>query len=110
MLRPFENKKKEGANQELWKGAERDKTIERTEEVSLFKLTREEFEKCRFSLPDKNTREVECQVHTKGFSHGYRLHPPHLWDLREQIIYRKNNKGEFERWYPEFKSNLRLDK
>lgn len=107
MLRPV-GKKKDTFGEQTWDWAKRNKAIEQSQEAPVFQLTQEEFEKCSFSLPDKNTRIIECQVHTKGFSHGYRLFPPNLWDLRGGIIYKRNENGKFEKWYPNFKNNIKL--
>lgn len=108
-VRPLGKQKKKDTFGELsWDYAKRNKLIENSTETTVFNLTQKEFEKCRFSLPDKNTRMIECQVHTKNFTHGYRLFPPHLWDLREGVIYKRNDKGEFEKWSPNFKNNVKL--
>jgi len=46
-------------------------------------------------------------VHTNKFSHGFRLHPPHMWDIRDGIIYKRVGK-KFVKFVPSF--NKKLDK
>lgn len=81
--------------------------IERREESSedVFRMPIEEWDKLRFRICDKTRRLVECYNHPQGKVFGFRLHPPHLWDLREGVLYKKV-KGKWVKFYPRFEENL----
>lgn len=94
---------------EIWDDANRRKAIRTYTEEPVFDFTQEEFNKCRFEMVNQNLRMVECTIHSGRFSHGYRIHPPHLWDIRKGILYKKV-KRKFVKWVPNFSTNLtRLD-
>ena len=57
-------------------------------------------------MTNQNLRLVECTVHIRKFSHGFRLHPPHLWNLIEGILYKKID-GKFVKWVPNFSTNIK---
>lgn len=94
-------------SQDIWEDAKKRGIIEKIEEQVVFTFTHEEFEKCRFRMKDQNLRMVECTVHRSKFTHGYRLHPPHLWDIKEGKLYKKSE-GKWVRWIPNFSNNLDL--
>jgi hypothetical protein len=49
---------------------------------------------------------AECVVHRSNFSHGIKLFPPHLYDLKDGIVYARDiEKGEWVRWFPNFVEN-----
>lgn len=90
----------------IWDSAKRRGAIKTYPEELVFDLSQKEFEKCRFKMINQNYRMVECTVHSNKFSHGFRLHPPHLFDLRDGIMYKKV-KGKFVKFVPDFKKNLK---
>ena len=92
---------------EFWDDVKRRKTIKYVKEKTVLHLTEKEFSKCRFRITNQNWRMVECTVHTDQFSHGFRLFPPHLWDLKDGIIYKKV-RGKFIVWKPKFSRNVKL--
>lgn len=95
---------------DIWNDAKKRGSIRTYTEEVVFNFSQEEFKKCRFKMTNQNYRMVECTTHVKRFSHGFRLHPPHLWDLRKGILYKKV-KGKFIKWVPNFSTNLtRLDR
>ena len=94
---------------DIWGDAKKRGSIRTYNEENVFNFSQEEFEKCRFKISNQNLRMAECTVHTKRFAHGFRLHPPHLWDIRDGVLYQKL-KGKFVKWVPNFSTNLtRLD-
>lgn len=95
--KPFE-KKKEDFSSKFWAEAEKNKSIEKSEEQVIFHLSDKEARRCRYELTDQTQRMAECIVHEY---HGVRLHPPHEWDLKNGIVYYKG-----ERWFPNIKENL----
>lgn len=91
-------RKKQDASYEEWKDKE------------VFNLSQKEAQRCRFEIVDQNHRMAECTVHRDNFSHGIKMFPPHLWDIKAGIAYHKVN-GQWERWIPQIKENVqRLDK
>lgn len=105
-MRPLikNNRPKENPLQKAWTTAERMGTIEKFQEEQVFDLTPNEAKKCRYIITDMDRRIAECTVHTKGFTHGLRLHPPHLYKLEDGIVYYKNSSG-WVRWFPNFSEN-----
>lgn len=106
MIRPMHNPKKPQPDfaKQVWDAAAKNDAIEKIEEQEVFHLSQAEANKCRYEMVNNTERMAECIVHTKGFTHGVRLHPPHLWDLRDGIVYQKVN-GEWVRWSPVVKEN-----
>ena len=94
MIRPIDKK--------FWKRKEKQKKVEKFTEEVLFTLTPEEFKKCRFEIKDMTTRSVECTVHRKNYSHGFILHPPHLYLLKDKILYMRE-KDKWVLFEPRFK-------
>lgn len=88
----------------FWSEAKRKGLVENYQEQISFKLSKEEAEKCRYEITDMSMRMAECTVHRENFSHGIRLHPPHLYKIERGIVYFKGPK-QWERWYPNFKQN-----
>ena len=92
----------------FWEVAKKKKKVRKLTDEKVFGFTKKEAEKCRFKMVNQNLRLVECTVHRGAFSHGYRLHPPHLFDLRDGIIFhRQDTKSKWKRWYPNLNENLR---
>lgn len=90
----------------VWERAAAANKIETVEETQVFHLTQKEAKKCRYVMVNMDQRMAECTVHTDGFTHGVRMHPPHLYDLRDGIVYYRENIGaEWQRWYPNMKEN-----
>jgi len=94
---------------DVWEDAKKNNLIERVEERIVFSLTQKEAENCRFKMINQNTRLVECTVHRSEFSHGYRMFPIHLWDLKEGLLYKKIG-SKWIRWLPNFANNVKLIK
>lgn len=90
----------------FWDNFKKEKAVKTFTEEEVFGLSKEEFKKCRFEMINQNYRMVECKVHLDKASHGFRLHPPHLFDLRDGIIYKKV-KGKFVRFFPNYKQNIK---
>lgn len=105
-MRPLIQPKKESPLAEAWAVAGKMGKIETSKEEVVFRLSKEESVKCRYQIIDQNTRMAECTVHQKNFSHGIRLHPPHLYKIEDGIVfYRKDINSEWERWFPNFSEN-----
>lgn len=97
MLRPNNNpNQRHDYGKRLWDQAERNKTIEYVPEKEVFHLSPKEAKKCRYEIINQTERMAECTVHKSNFSHGVRLHPPHLWDLREGKVFMKKGGGWVE--------------
>lgn len=92
-----QNKKQSKA---FWARQKNAKRVKSWEEDVKIRLTKEECKKCRYECVEQSTRMYECTVHKGDFSHGLRMHPPHLYDLRDGIVYYKG-----ERWFPDFAAN-----
>lgn len=93
----------------FWEQAKKAGKVKYVPDKSVFDFSKKEAKRCRFVMVNQNLRLVECTVHRGKFSHGYRLHPPHLYDLRKGIIYhREDTKSKWKPWYPKFKPNLSL--
>lgn len=95
-MRPIQN------NNEFWQRGR--KGIQIFPEEIVFKLTQEESEKCRFRIINHSTGDAECYIHNGN--HGVRLHPKHLWDIRDGLIYFKDQSGQWQRWLSVVKENL----
>lgn len=108
-MRPLNNPKKrpnQDFAKQVWDAAAKNDAIERIEEQEVFHLSQKEANKCRFEMVDNTQRIAECTVHTQNFTHGVRLHPPHLWRLEDGIVYhRYSMQGEWVRWSPVIKEN-----
>lgn len=89
----------------LWEKAEKNKEVEKITEQEVFHLSQGEAEKCRFEITDQTNRMAECVIHSGNFSHGLRLHPPHLYDIKEGRVYFLEN-GKWKRWIAKIKDNL----
>lgn len=76
----------------------------RTEEIKL-QLTDKECEKCRYEVIDQNQRLAECTVHRGDVSHGVRLWPIHLWEIKDGVVFQKVD-GKWQVWRPNYKQNL----
>lgn len=72
---------------------------------SVFRMPIEDWDKLRFRISNKTLRLVECYNHPQGTVFGFRLHPPHLWDLRDGVLYKKHE-GKFVKFVPNFEENL----
>lgn len=103
-MRPLINKEEIDKNKKLseeatkfWEEAKYKKNLEKYDDKEVFHLTAKEAEKCRFEMTNMTDRLAECTVHTKNFSHGVRLHPPHLWKLEGGLVYFNHN-GKWVRW------------
>lgn len=107
-MRPLNKPKKtnEDFAKQVWQSAEAKHEVEKVEEEEVFHLSQKEANKCRFVMVNNTTRMAECTVHTQSFTHGVRLHPPHLWNIIEGIVYQKVN-GEWVRWSPIVKENIK---
>lgn len=92
--------------EDIWETAKKNKTIEHYDEKTVFDFTQKEADRCRFEIVNQNYRLAECTVHKKEFSHGYRLHPPHLWNIIEGKLY-KRAEGKWERFVPNHRINLK---
>lgn len=93
---------------DTWGRAESLNQVEKVEETQLFHLTQKEADKCRYVMTNMDLRMAECTVHTDAFTHGVRMHPPHLWDLRDGIIYyRENIKAPWVKWSPLIQNNTK---
>ena len=95
-------KKPEDFAKKFWDQAEKAKSVEKIQEEQIFHLSEKEAQKCRYEIIDNTQRMAECTVH--GY-HGVRMHPPHLWDLKNGIVYQKVN-NEWIKWFPNIKENL----
>src|SRR3990167_9379969 len=84
---------------DFWKG----RKVERFEEITIFSLSPAELDKCRYEIINQSQRMAECTVHREGGSHGIKLHPPHLYDLRDDVVYYMD-KGRWIRWKPDLKA------
>ena len=83
----------------IWADAERRKEVERIQENEVFHLSPKEAKKCRYEIINQSERMAECTVHTGGFSHGVRMFPPHLYDLRNgKVYFRQSQKSEWIEW------------
>ena len=78
---------------------------ERITEGDVFKMSREDWDKLRFRISNMTLRLVECYNHPQGKVFGLRLHPPHLWDLRDGVLYKKTPEG-WVKYFPNFDENL----
>ncbi|MEM4270799.1 MAG: hypothetical protein QXO70_01745 [Candidatus Pacearchaeota archaeon] len=59
-------------------------------------LTKEEAKKCRFVCIDQSLRLFSCKTHDGR--HGLRLHPPHLYEIKDGVIYKKLD-NKLKVWY-----------
>lgn len=101
-MRPLKNKLSKEARR-FWAIASKSGAVKTFEENEVFRLSKEEAKKCRFKITNQAWRLAECTVHTGNFSHGIRLFPPHLWDLRNGKVYhRENEKAKWKRWLPNY--------
>lgn len=103
-MRNLISKPKKSPLQGAWTKAERQNKIEKFEEEVVFNLTPKEAEKCRYTIINPDTRMAECLVHTKSFTHGIKLHPPHLYKLEDGIVFYKSN-DSWVRWFPDYAAN-----
>lgn len=71
----------------------------------VFKMPVEDWLNLRFRISNMTMRLVECYNHPKGVAFGFRMHPPHLWNLKDGILYKKVN-GQWVRFIPTFEENL----
>lgn len=93
---------------DTWGRAESLGQVDKVEETQLFHLTQKEADKCRYVMTNMDLRMAECTVHTDAFTHGVRMHPPHLWDLRDGIIYyRESIKAPWVKWSPLIQNNTK---
>lgn len=107
LIDPKYNKKTEEPSVEskaMWDAAKRGNGIEYADEQIIFSLSDKEAEKCRFEITNMNQRLAECIVHRGDFSHGVRLHPPHLYDLKNGKIFFKHE-GKWVRWVANIAKN-----
>lgn len=92
----------------FWEKAKALGQVEEIKETQLFHLSQKEAEKCRYVMTNMDLRMAECTVHTDAFTHGVKMHPPHLWDLRDGIIYhRENIKSPWVKWSPLIHNNTK---
>ena len=90
-MRPLHNNspKESEHSKAFWEAVEKAKRVDYSEEKEVFHLTKKEAENCRYTITDQTMRLAMCTVHTVGFTHGLTLHPPHLWDIKDGILYKK---------------------
>lgn len=97
----------------IWATAKRADAVETFPGEEVFSLTPKEAERCRFKLSD-DTREkdmgmAECTVHTTKSTHGVRLFPKHLWNIRSdgRLEYKENQSSPWREFSPKTRT---LDK
>jgi len=106
MIRPLVKTKKEAPLAQAWAVAAKMGKVETNKEELVFRLTEAEAKKCRYEIVDQNLRMAECVVHRDNFAHGIKLFPPHLYDLRDGIVFAKDVKEDkWVRWFPNFMEN-----
>ena len=107
LLKNLKNKKPQDFAARLWDQAERNNQIEKLPEQEVFHISEKEAKKCRFNIINMDLRMAECSVHSGDFSHGVKLHPPHLWNIDKEgkVFYRQNMKSKWLRWLPAVKAN-----
>lgn len=95
-------------NERIWLNYKRSKDIdyEEFDEGETGSLSPDLWDSLRFRIANNTERMVECTNHPQNISFGYRLHPPHLWDLRNGVLYRKDETGKFVIWKPYLEQNL----
>lgn len=97
-------------SENFWQDQKKRNRIQYSNEEKIFHLSHEEAQKCRYEIIDMTMRMAECATHRDRISHGVRLHPPHLWDIRDGVVYQKVN-GEWVMWTADVKKNIdRFDK
>lgn len=79
---------------ELKKG--QSKKEENNKWKNIFSLSLSEAKKCRFYCINPSLRLYSCKTHNDR--HGFRLHPPHLYEIKNGIIYRKVD-NQLKVWY-----------
>lgn len=74
---------------------------QKKDEIKVKPIIITDFENCRFKLIDKNFRLYECVYHKEklNISHGIRLHPIHLWRVKEGGQVFKIQDGKEIEWY-----------
>jgi len=83
----------------------RNNTTEKFIGKEIFHISDTEFSKCRFKIIDHSTGDAECITHNG--THGIRLFPKHLWDIKDGIVYhRDDSKSQWITWNPSAKDNL----
>lgn len=93
---------------ELWDDAIKKNKVEKFTEQEAFALNSSEVKKCRYHLIRQNPPDAECYIHKGNFSHGVRLFPKHLWDIKDGIVYfRRDKNSAWERWKPNILDNLK---
>ena len=98
-----EEKKTENKIPNYWEGS---KNIEKFTEEVIFQLTQEECEKCRYTLVDNDYGMAECYIHRGKFTHGVRLFPKYLYDIKDDIVYcRDDQKSPWRKWKPNISLN-----
>lgn len=107
MQRPMSNaNNRHDYAKQLWASAERRKEIEYIQENQVFHLSPKEAKRCRYEIINQSTRMAECTVHTGDFSHGVRMFPPHLFDLRKgKVYFRQSQKSEWIEWSANIEEN-----
>jgi len=75
------------------------------EEKDVFKMPIEEWEQLRFRITNQTMRLAECYNHPKGIAFGFRLHPPHLWNIIDGVLFKKV-KGKWVKFVPDVEDNL----
>lgn len=68
----------------------------KSEWKDVVKLPKEEAKKCRFACVNPSYRLFACITHNK--QHGLRLHPPHLWVVKDGIVYKRVD-NKLKVWY-----------
>ncbi len=105
-MRPLIKPRTESPLAQAWAVAEKMGNIQTNKEEVVFRLTEVEAKKCRYEITDQSTRMAECTVHRDNFSHGIKLHPPHLYKIEDGIVFARDvKKGEWVRWFPNFVEN-----
>jgi hypothetical protein len=90
--------------EKLWESLERNKRVENFTEGESFELTMSEMEKCRYEITDNTKRMATCTTHSRSYPHGIRIHPPHLYNIVDGIVYFKSE-GSWIRWFPDVALN-----
>lgn len=62
----------------------------------ILNLTKEEAKKCRFICIDPSFRLFACKTHNQ--KHGLRLHPPHKFEIKNGVVYKRLDK-KLKVWY-----------
>lgn len=105
LIKPKSFQPQSDVARKFWESVDKAANSELHEDKEVFHLSQKEAAKCRYEIVDQDNRLAECTVHRDVFSHGVKLFPPHLYDIRKGILYFKKN-GEWIKWIPVVKENV----